>query len=116
MLRRLVLLFMIFALPLQLTWAAAGVYCGHETGSAARHFGHHDHVHKTSDSDKSGTQGNGGVDQDCSFHSHAGVQGLPASQGLVAVHQECSVQNATGACFHSQAVLNRPDRPKWSAT
>ncbi|WP_217425926.1 hypothetical protein [Pandoraea cepalis] len=36
-------------LPLQFSWAAVASYCQHETGAAAKHFGHHAHQHKAAD-------------------------------------------------------------------
>jgi hypothetical protein len=44
MLRRTVSLVLAFVIAFQLSWAAAGTYCMHETGRAAEHFGHHQHV------------------------------------------------------------------------
>lgn len=43
--RRFILSLLLVLLPLQFSWAAAAAYCGHETGAAAQHFGHHDHRH-----------------------------------------------------------------------
>ncbi|WPB58015.1 hypothetical protein [Xylophilus sp. GOD-11R] len=41
--RRLLIVFLMFLLPLQWSWAAAATVCQHErTGS---HFGHHEHRH-----------------------------------------------------------------------
>ena len=75
MLRRAVLLFMIMLLPFQMSWAMAGIYCEHESGKAAQHFGHHDHVHATPDSDKSNMKVK--LDLDCGCHSYAAFQGFP---------------------------------------
>lgn len=43
--RRIFVYLLLIVLPLQFTWASASGYCGHETGIAAKHFGHHDHKH-----------------------------------------------------------------------
>lgn len=44
--RRWFLLFFMLFLPLQFSWAVAATYCGHESsGTAAGHFGHHEHQH-----------------------------------------------------------------------
>jgi hypothetical protein len=68
--RKILILFLLVMLPFQLSWAGAGVYCQHETGQAAQHFGHHEHKHTVHgdqgkiESDKA----NQGADNDCSFH------------------------------------------------
>ena len=43
--RRLFVILLMIVLPVQFAFAAASGYCGHESGSAARHIGHHVHQH-----------------------------------------------------------------------
>jgi hypothetical protein len=43
MVRRLVYIFAAI-IALQFSWTAVSAYCTHETGRAAQHFGHHQHV------------------------------------------------------------------------
>lgn len=43
--RRWLLVFLLFVLPLQFTWASAAGYCRHEQEANARHVGHHSHEH-----------------------------------------------------------------------
>jgi hypothetical protein len=43
--RRWLLVFLLFVLPLQFTWASAAGYCRHEQEVGARHVGHHSHEH-----------------------------------------------------------------------
>lgn len=43
--RRLFVILLMIVLPVQFTWAAASGFCGHESGIAAKHFGHHEHKH-----------------------------------------------------------------------
>jgi hypothetical protein len=68
--KKLFVILLLVILPFQLAWAGAGVYCQHETGKAAQHFGHHEHQHTglgdqgQSDSGKL----NLGADNDCSSH------------------------------------------------
>lgn len=52
--RRWLALLLLFIVPLQLSYAAASVYCEHETGMAAKHFGHHLHQHKGQDGSTKG--------------------------------------------------------------
>lgn len=56
--RWLAILLLVF-LPLQFSWAAVASYCGHETGAAAGHIGHHDHQ----------------------AHGHAAKDGAPGDRG-----------------------------------
>ncbi|RZU00906.1 hypothetical protein [Rivibacter subsaxonicus] len=44
--RRLLIIFLMLLLPTQWTWAAVASACQHETGVAAQHVGHHEHVHE----------------------------------------------------------------------
>ncbi len=46
--RRWLLVLLLVLLPLQLTWAAVGVYCTHERQPTAQHLGHHQHEHAAS--------------------------------------------------------------------
>jgi hypothetical protein len=114
MLRRIFLILMMCAIPFQITWAMAGAYCEHESGKAAQHFGHHDHVHTAPDQDKSGSKGK--LDLDCSFHMHATLQGVTTEGMYIYVAMEGAVLNASGASFHHHSVLDRPERPNWFAT
>jgi hypothetical protein len=69
--RRWLAIFLLIFLPFQSVWAVAGVYCQHERGVAAHHFGHHEHRHAApegaagTDSDAPSQQG---ADNDCGFH------------------------------------------------
>lgn len=114
MLLRIFLILMVCLIPFQITWAMAGAYCEHESGKAAQHFGHHDHVHSAPDSDKSGS--NIKLDQDCSFHMHATFQGVTTEGMPMHVSMEGAVFNTSSASFHQYAFLDRPERPNWFAT
>ena len=71
--RRLFMIFLLVLMPLQLSWAAIASYCQHETGAAAKHFGHHDHQHKATDGKETAPDPakTGGGDPDCAS-CHAG--------------------------------------------
>ncbi|MFN4329537.1 MAG: hypothetical protein ACK4FF_11735 [Limnobacter sp.] len=117
MLRRLILVFMICVLPFQISWAMAGAYCEHESGKAAQHFGHHDHVHTApTDSDSSDTKTQLKLDLDCSFHSHAAFQGVTTDGMSVSAVMNGAVQNATASFLNPQTIFDRPERPNWIAT
>ncbi|ODU57073.1 MAG: hypothetical protein ABT02_18465 [Comamonadaceae bacterium SCN 68-20] len=78
--RRLVLICMMLLLPIQWTWAAAAAYCAHESSAAARHIGHHEHVHKASaaEGSKKASIAAGALDLDCDYCHLSAAQWLPA--------------------------------------
>ena len=47
--RRWLTVFLLFLLPLQLSWAVAATYCAHEADPAVNHIGHHQHRHEASE-------------------------------------------------------------------
>lgn len=49
--RRWLSILLLITLTVQWTWAAAAVYCQHETGPNAGHIGHHQHEHKAAAAD-----------------------------------------------------------------
>lgn len=86
-------------------------YCQHESGTAADHFGHHEHRHQVSDRDSDETPD--GKHLDCGF-CHAG-SALPLTQRL---DSTVSVGPAVKAAFPPHLLLagptSEPERPKWS--
>lgn len=112
MFRRVLLILMMCALPFQMAWSAASVYCEHETGKAAQHFGHHDHVHTGGSLDP---DLKGKLDPDCSYHSLTGFYAFPASNLLAFDSPTSGIQNAAHPPFHPLSVFQRLDRPKWAA-
>ena len=81
--RRALLVFLLFLMPLQLSWAAAAAYCDHEEGSNRTHFGHHQHHHNASHRTAAGdpakdSQGKlpFGDDDDCAFCQLAVAQAM----------------------------------------
>lgn len=81
--RRIVLICMMLLLPVQWTWAGVATYCAHETGVAAKHFGHHEHQHHA---------GAGEVSKDKQFTSSSvldadcGICHLSTGHGIVLSH------------------------------
>jgi hypothetical protein len=43
--KKLLIILMLLVLPFQFSWATVAVYCQHEQGATAQHFGHHNHQH-----------------------------------------------------------------------
>lgn len=65
--KRLLLIFLLTVLPLQMSWAAVTSYCQHENGKTAQHFGHHEHKHQASGESKQGKSKLGVNDADCGY-------------------------------------------------
>ena len=79
--KKLLFIFLLFALPFQYSWAAAAAYCQHETTHTS-HFGHHSHHHvaqaeklaeKSDEKSKLAT-----LDDDCGY-CHLSCQLTPTS-------------------------------------
>ena len=109
--KRLLAILLALLLPLQLSWAAVGEYCQHESSpKAAQHFGHHSHVHK---SDGKHDAGKKLVDSDCSF-CHAGT---PATMTAVAPRVPTAPAQTTAVPSPqaplTSALAREPDRPQW---
>lgn len=112
--RWLSILLLVF-LPLQFSWAAVGVYCQHESGAAAKHFGHHDHQHKAdaSHGDQADPKASGGIDSDC---------GVCLAGSAVEVFREIRIS----APLYASAIVDdyrhslntsphyQPERPNWA--
>lgn len=113
--RRLVLICVMLLLPVQWTWAAAASYCGHETGIASKHFGHHDHLHKASSSDASKggkSTSPAGLDLDCGYCHLGGSQWIAATQILLLLQMEAthSTEGPPPRGSHLTSGPERPDR------
>lgn len=112
--RRWFTIFLLVFMPLQLSWAAGSVYCQHETGSAAQHFGHHEHQH-TADverADNSSPKANGGIDADCGT-CHAGCStAIFESVSMLTLGVASDLH--TGHQFRiSSHPPSLPERPNW---
>ena len=108
------LIFLLTVVALQFSWTAVSVYCGHESGGAARHFGHHQHT-----GHDAGTQ----AEQpslakkltphtDCSSCSHAPL--APAAHDTVLAHATLNRSPRLQAPpAPSSAYPPPPERPQW---
>ena len=116
--RRYVILFLLVLMPLQLSWAAVGSYCDHESGQQAQHLGHHPHQHTEGKGAADNKPGNikqpGGTHADCSV-CHAGA-------AIASVDESSTPGSSAGAKSISwcsdhapSALKDRPERPKWLA-
>lgn len=120
--RRWLAVLMMVLLPLQFSWAAVANYCGHETGAAAEHVGHHDHAshdHGADLADKGDSASADGSSNpapgiDCG-HCHGycvGMLDLPSSlEPLSLGDAPPSLGNAPDA----EHVPAQPERPQWAS-
>ncbi|MES2237179.1 MAG: hypothetical protein V4500_05425 [Pseudomonadota bacterium] len=112
MLKRLVLLFLLVVMPLQMAWAVPSVsYCQHEQGAAAKHIGHHAHQHQ--DGGKFKGKIPGGVDDDCAYCHLGGVILPPALHPIFAALLP-SINSSSFLEVMSSVPAREPERPKWT--
>ena len=115
--RRLIILFMLCLLPVQISWAVVSDYAAHESVGTGEHDVHHHDEHvvsfdtnfdlpfQSTDPDRT----NFGHD-----HCHlAGFIGLLTTTELnAAIVPDSLFLQGTSPVFTSQ-ILDRPERPKW---
>lgn len=116
--RRWLAILLLTLLPLQFSWAAVTVYCGHESGEQAQHLGHHEHQH----ADQAGADDGGapadptapaGFDFDCG-HCHGTCASLPTPVvGLAALSVAAHPTVASDRSLRTLAQ-SPPERPQWA--
>jgi len=109
---------MLALLPLQFSWAAVAVYCGHESDPQAQHLGHHEHQHSgqaTADHDSAPADQNApaGFDFDCG-HCHGTCASMPApldglAPPIVVSHPVAPIEGTLRTLAQSP-----PERPQWA--
>lgn len=109
--KKIFVIFLLVILPFQLAWAGLGVYCQHEEGQAAQHFGHHDHKHTAQSDQGKGEAGklNPGADNDCSSHLN-GVKCFLCSQTMPSLPQGVASFDLRTPLYVSY-IPDGPDRP-----
>ena len=112
--RRLFMIFLLVLMPLQLSWAAMASYCQHETGAAAKHFGHHDHQHKAADGKDAAPDPakTGGGDPDCAS-CHAGGTSVLADALTIHLVADSSLGTADHRARLTSPPFERIERPQW---
>ena len=114
--RKCLAIVLLVFLPLQFSWAAVASYCQHETGAAAKHFGHHAHQHKAADGkdaspDPAKTLGG---DPDCAS-CHAGCFSVLSGEIKLA----SSISPSLDTAYHPESLAAPPperlERPRWRA-
>ncbi|HOE43813.1 hypothetical protein [Rhodoferax sp.] len=110
------IVFLAILMPLQLSWAATGRYCQHESDVSSKHVGHHTHQHQVTERTESGGDlaKTISVDMDCGT-CHACCS--------VAVHEPDVVKKIALTLMlaplpsvqSSPGPEDRPERPQWDA-
>jgi hypothetical protein len=106
-------------MPFQFSWAAVATDCGHESGTRAKHFGHHEHKH----------QQPAGESSEASKLELSDLLGGALDTGDCHLHIQCAADMpaalvmplgiASQALTHSTLAnaiapgLSRPERPPW---
>lgn len=116
--RRWFAILLLALLPLQFSWAAVAVYCGHESDALAQHLGHHEHQHAGHASaekhaDPAGKDAPAGADLDCG-HCHASCCSMPAPVDTlrplaIASHPVTGAEGIVRTLAQSP-----PERPQWA--
>lgn len=117
--RRWLSILLLVFMPFQFSWAAVGTYCEHESGTRAKHFGHHEHHHQSQQQQAAGESSetakvklSGALDvADCHFHCQCMVD-LPAALVMPMVIGSQPPTDWTVADA-IEPLLSRPERPQW---
>lgn len=108
--KRLVLVLLMFLLPVQIAWAAAGPYCAHEQAAGSWHFGHHFHAHQPQ-SDDGSSQPPLKLHPDCSS-CYTGAVGILEVGIPIVDHLQASLV-CPQPVLRLPAPPAEPERPKW---
>jgi hypothetical protein len=119
--RRLVMIFLLVLMPLQLSWAAMSAYCLHKTdsGSSAQQGDEHQHKHAhlmtdASQQEHSDSHATGSADADSGV-CHAGHGTAIFDSGpLPAVSVSSETYSAYQIQVPSPPALPLPERPNWA--
>lgn len=114
--KRLLVIFMLVVMPLQLSWAVAAVYCEHEVNPTTVHFGHHEHKHIAS-ADEAKTDGSksaAAVDGDCTSCHLGGIAILTMPTPGLAMDLVSAPLVTNGHSLLASSRPARPERPKWT--
>ncbi|MFZ5520656.1 MAG: DUF2946 family protein [Pseudomonadota bacterium] len=113
--RRLLVILMLLIVPLQLSYAAASVYCQHETGKGAGHFGHHSHVHKDDAGHEKGGAKLKALHEDCGT-CHLGAPHFLLQDFQVAPIKVASSEPWAQPMRYGSTDPARIERPNWTVS
>ena len=110
------IVFLAILMPLQLSWAATGRYCQHESDVSSKHVGHHTHQHQVTERTDSGGDfaKSMTVDMDCGT-CHAGCS-MAVQESSVVKNVVLTLMFSSGLSVQSSpGLVDRPERPQWVA-
>lgn len=113
--RKLLFIFLLLCMPLQVSWAAVAVYCQHENETTTSHFGHHDHQyeHQHQPEKKKAADGKqAGANAHC-VDCHGSYCGIVITTFDDFPSSSITGPPPTGDTDLTSASLPRPERPKW---
>jgi hypothetical protein len=110
------IVFLTILMPLQLSWAATGRYCQHESDVSSKHVGHHTHQHQTTEPTDSGADFAKAmaVDMDCGT-CHAGCSMAIQEPSVVKNVALTLMISSRLSAQSSPGLVDRPERPQWVA-
>ncbi|RBA23547.1 cation efflux protein, CzcI family [Herminiimonas fonticola] len=114
--KRLLIILMLIVVPLQLSWAAAAVYCEHESNPKTVHFGHHEHQHIASAEETKADKfkSAAAVDGDCTSCHLGGIAILTIPTPGLTLDLLGAPAITTGNPLLASSRPARPERPKWA--
>lgn len=129
--RRCLAIVLLALLPLQFSWAAVAVYCGHESAVRAAHFGHHTHQHPAdagadaADKSKKAEAASAAKKADAGSSMHGQHPDCGQCQGCTAVlplpadtlppADLAAAPRAAATCHARTLAPLPPERPQWAA-
>ncbi len=108
--KKLLIILMLLVLPFQFSWATAAVYCQHEQGVSAQHFGHHSHQHQGNADQPDHKDKLSQVHNDCGY-CHAASPAFFFTSPSSAMMSSGSLQIASQAVSFSSHIPDGPRRP-----
>ncbi len=113
---RRTILMLITLLALQFSWSVVSVYCTHETGRAANHFGHHPDANSADDvasllKEKPSDAKKSSVHSHCSSCAH-GTLSIDSFEGI-SHPQVAEVAPVSTNIIPSSYYIAPPERPQW---
>lgn len=110
------LVLLMVLMPLQVSMAAVGQYCQHETVASVNHLGHHVHQHQTPvQADSNADIGKAvAADMDCGACHSSCSMAIPDAEGFVNIEASLTFSPVARVRL-GLAPVDVPDRPQWRA-
>lgn len=112
--KRLVIVFMLMWLPLQLTWAAVGNYAMHESSNASLSQTQEEHSHNALNDNQADSKNPSNVDHDCTtYHFH--FQLVMSMPELFTGIPDVNIPSSQLVENNDSMTGGRPERPQWKS-